>query len=242
MDEAVVGRVRELRDQVQGTVFAAAHGKDHGSSGRDAIAAEREALASARSAGSEGQSKLVAARRDREAACAKIHDHEQELEGAVAEIQAEDRGAARQATCSAPLPAGPIRYGSAAQLIWPVNGPVVSGFGMRWRPDAPGDRHRRSRPERRSAPPPPARSSSPSPRPTAAATATTPASTTVGACDLLRPPGVLRRPRRPAGPSGPGDRLPAAPGTASARICTSRCAIGGAHGPSGVFVGPNTQS
>jgi murein DD-endopeptidase MepM/ murein hydrolase activator NlpD len=29
------------------------------------------------------------------------------------------------------LPAGPIRHGTG-QLVWPVNGPVVSPFGMRW--------------------------------------------------------------------------------------------------------------
>ncbi len=30
-----------------------------------------------------------------------------------------------------PLPAGPIRGGSGSGLIWPVDGPVVSGFGPR---------------------------------------------------------------------------------------------------------------
>ncbi len=33
---------------------------------------------------------------------------------------------------SAPLPAGPIQPGNGSGLIWPVNGPVVSGFGYRW--------------------------------------------------------------------------------------------------------------
>ena len=76
------------------------------------------------------QSKLVEARRDREAVLSKINDHEQKIEGSVAEIQAEI-AAQLGASSSSPLPAGPIRYGSG-QLIWPVDGPVVSGFGMRW--------------------------------------------------------------------------------------------------------------
>ena len=52
------------------------------------------------------------------------------VEGELAEIQAEI-AAQLQSTSSAPLPAGPIRYG-AGQLIWPVDGAVVSGFGPRW--------------------------------------------------------------------------------------------------------------
>ena len=32
---------------------------------------------------------------------------------------------------SVPLPAGPIRPGSGSGMIWPVDGPVVSGFGPR---------------------------------------------------------------------------------------------------------------
>jgi murein DD-endopeptidase MepM/ murein hydrolase activator NlpD len=130
MDEAVVDRVRELRDQVQNTVSRLRSAKLRIEAARDAIAAEREALASARSAVQHRQATLVAARREREAALATINDHEQHIEGVVAEIQAEI-AAQLQSTSSAPLPAGPIRYGSGS-LIWPVDGPVVSGFGMRW--------------------------------------------------------------------------------------------------------------
>ena len=78
----------------------------------------------------ERQSKLVAARADREAALAKINDHEEELDGEVAAIQGEI-AAQLGGSGSAPLPAGPIQPGSGSGLIWPVDGPVVSGFGMR---------------------------------------------------------------------------------------------------------------
>ena len=130
MDEAVVERVRQLRDQVQGTVSRLRSAKLRIESARDAIASERQALVDARSAVQQRQSKLVKARRDREAVLSKINDHEQKIEGSVAEIQAEI-AAQLGASSSSPLPAGPIRYGSG-QLIWPVDGPVVSGFGMRW--------------------------------------------------------------------------------------------------------------
>jgi murein DD-endopeptidase MepM/ murein hydrolase activator NlpD len=130
LDEAIVGRVRELRDQVKRTVERLRSAKQTIEAARDAIAAEQQALAQARAAVQARQSKLVDARRRREAALAKINEHADHIEGDMAEIQAEI-AAQLQSTSSAPLPAGPIRYGSG-QLIWPVDGPVVSGFGPRW--------------------------------------------------------------------------------------------------------------
>lgn len=130
LDEAVVTRVRDLRDQVKNTVARLRSAKNTIEAARDAIAAEEQALASARAAVQSRQSELVAARRAREAALSQISTHEDHLEADLAEISAEI-AAQLQSTSSAPLPAGPIRYGSG-QLIWPVDGPVVSGFGPRW--------------------------------------------------------------------------------------------------------------
>ena len=130
MDEAVVGRVRELRDQVKRTVARLRTAKDQIETARDAIAAEEQALAGARSAVQQRQAALVSARAERLAALRKIRRHEEELDGSVAAIQG--KIAARlAATGSAPLPPGPIRAGSGSGLIWPVDGPVVSGFGSR---------------------------------------------------------------------------------------------------------------
>jgi len=129
MDEAVVGRVRDLRDEVQGLVARLRDAKDRIESARDAIASEKEALTAARTALQSHERELVATRADREAALQKVGEHEQELDGSVAAIQGKI-AAQLAATGSAPLPAGPIKGGSGG-LIWPVNGPVVSGFGPR---------------------------------------------------------------------------------------------------------------
>ena len=130
MDEAVVGRVRELRNEVKRTVARLRAAKDTIESARDAIAAEERVLASARAAVQRRQGALLAARGERVAALRRIREHEEELDGSVARIQA--KIAARLAGYgSAPLPAGPIRAGNGSGLIWPVDGPVVSGFGSR---------------------------------------------------------------------------------------------------------------
>ncbi len=131
MDEAIVGRVRTLRDQVKRTVARLRGAKKRIEAARDAIAAQEQALASARQAVQGRQSSLVAVRREREAALAKIDTHAERVEGAMAEIQAKI-AAQLQSTSSAPLPAGPLTSPSAAGLVWPVSGPVVSGFGYRW--------------------------------------------------------------------------------------------------------------
>jgi peptidoglycan DL-endopeptidase CwlO len=130
MDEAVVGRVRDLRDQVQELVDRLRSAKNRIESARDAIASEQQALTEARAALQSRQQQLVDARGAREAALQQIIEHEVELDGEVAELQGE-LAAQLSATGATPLPAGPIVGGSGG-LIWPVNGPVVSGFGMRW--------------------------------------------------------------------------------------------------------------
>jgi peptidoglycan DL-endopeptidase CwlO len=130
MDEAVVGRVRDLRNQVRRTVARLRTAKNQIETARDAIAAEEQALASARSAVQQRQAALVSARAERLSALHEIRQHEEELDGSVAAIQGKI-AAQLAATGSAPLPAGPIRGGSGSGLIWPVNGPVVSGFGPR---------------------------------------------------------------------------------------------------------------
>jgi murein DD-endopeptidase MepM/ murein hydrolase activator NlpD len=129
-DEAIVGRVRDLRDEVRGTVLRLRAVRDRIKAARDAVAAEERALASTRAAVQHRQSQLVAARGERVAALRKIRGHERELDGSVAKIQA--KIAARLAGYgSAPLPLGPVRAGNGSGLIWPVDGPVVSGFGPR---------------------------------------------------------------------------------------------------------------
>lgn len=130
MDEAVVGRVRELRNEVRRIVTRLRTAKERIESARDEIAAEEQALASARQTLQSRQSELLSVRGQREAALEKISSHEQELDGSVAEIQG--RIAAELAeTGSTPLPAGPIQYGASGSMIWPVDGTVVSGFGGR---------------------------------------------------------------------------------------------------------------
>jgi murein DD-endopeptidase MepM/ murein hydrolase activator NlpD len=129
MDEAVVGRVRDLRDQVKELVTRLRDSKDRIEDARDAIASEKEALTAARAALQSHQAELVAARHDREAALAKVNRHEEELDGDLSEIQGKIAAQLAE-TGSMPLPAGPIKGGSGS-MIWPVDGPVVSGFGSR---------------------------------------------------------------------------------------------------------------
>jgi murein DD-endopeptidase MepM/ murein hydrolase activator NlpD len=129
MDEAVVGRVRDLRDQVKELVTRLRDSKNRIEDARDAIASEKEALTTARAALQSHQAELVATRHDREAALAKVSQHEEELDGDLSEIQGKIAAQLAE-TGSAPLPAGPIKGGSGS-MIWPVDGPVVSGFGSR---------------------------------------------------------------------------------------------------------------
>jgi murein DD-endopeptidase MepM/ murein hydrolase activator NlpD len=127
-DQLLIGRVRQLRNESRAVVDRLRTVRDRITAARDAIAAHKQELVRTRSSIEAQQSKLVRARGKREDALAKIRAKEQELDGAVANLQA--KIAARLAPGNA-LPAGPIQGGSSG-IIWPVNGPIVSGFGWRF--------------------------------------------------------------------------------------------------------------
>jgi len=121
--------VRQLRDGVALTVERRAAAKGDIEHARDVIATEARELVATRGALQGRQGALVSARGDREAALAKVRHHETELDGDVEAIQgkiAEELAA----TGSMPLPLGAIKPGSGS-MIWPVDGPIASGFGPR---------------------------------------------------------------------------------------------------------------
>ena len=97
-----------------------------------AILRQRDQIASVRNNLVSSRADLRGARNDRAAVLARVKDTHSELEGDLAALEREQArvqsalsGAGQRAF------AGPVKQGSG-QLIWPVNGAVVSPFGMRW--------------------------------------------------------------------------------------------------------------
>jgi murein DD-endopeptidase MepM/ murein hydrolase activator NlpD len=135
-DNRIVTKVRDLTAQVN------KQAKDLGALEAEAtiatnrILSQRNEIASAKGAIVARQSDLVAARNKRDGALSSIRASREDLEGHLHSLegkqaQIEARLRAAQTGVSAPGPAGPIKRGSG-NFIWPVNGPIVSPFGMRW--------------------------------------------------------------------------------------------------------------
>ena len=121
-DGDIVGRVRELRNEMQvtfNTVKAA----------RDTIAQRKAELDATRAQLESRKTQLAAARGAQHDTLVAVRKRQDDLEGDLSDIS--EKIAEQLAESAGVLPAGPIRPGGHG-LIWPVNGPVVSGFGMRW--------------------------------------------------------------------------------------------------------------
>jgi murein DD-endopeptidase MepM/ murein hydrolase activator NlpD len=121
-DSEIVGRVRELRNEMRETV-------ERVREARDAIAERKQELERTRAKLESRTTELTAARSRQQATLAEVREQQRVLEGDLSEISAQIE---EQLSASAtPLPAGPIRGGSSG-MIWPVNGSLTSGFGLRW--------------------------------------------------------------------------------------------------------------
>lgn len=121
-DNDIVARVRALRNEMRVTVNTVR-------SARDQIAAHKQELAATREKLKQRTTELATARRKQHATLSQVRKQQEDLEGDLSDIS--QKIAEQLAANTGSLPAGPIRGGSG-MFIWPVNGPVVSGFGMRW--------------------------------------------------------------------------------------------------------------
>jgi murein DD-endopeptidase MepM/ murein hydrolase activator NlpD len=130
-DSRIVGRVKTLKEESERKKELLASLKKRAEAAVAEIEAQRRALADARAGIESRQADLASARNAKRGSLSNVRESEKELEedlaaqeAASAQVQAQLQGSGGHA------PAGPIRQGS--HFIWPVNGPVVSPFGMRW--------------------------------------------------------------------------------------------------------------
>ena len=129
-DRTITDRVRDLRDQARDQAIELADLEEQEQLAAERILAERDQIATAQSQLVASRDELAAVRADKRGALATVKDSRIALEGDLRALEAEQ--ARVQAALANPAPAaGPIRQGTG-QLVWPVNGPVVSPFGMRW--------------------------------------------------------------------------------------------------------------
>jgi murein DD-endopeptidase MepM/ murein hydrolase activator NlpD len=130
-DSALVERVRELKRQSAVKRRLLLELKQRAQAAVDEIEAQQRELARTRAAVASRQGDLAAARRTKHGTLAATREDRHELEAHIRGLEAASAQVQAQLGAGGPVPAGPVRQGSGG-FIWPVNGPVVSGFGMRW--------------------------------------------------------------------------------------------------------------
>ncbi|MDX6588691.1 MAG: hypothetical protein QOI31_3164 [Solirubrobacterales bacterium] len=127
-DAGIVDRVRDLRNASEDLVGDIRDA-------RDEIAAKKAELERTRMQLEAREAELAAVRDQKAAALDATRVKEDALENDLSHLNAQIQQALIDAqsstTTTDPLPAGPVQ-GASGGFIWPVNGPVVSPFGMRW--------------------------------------------------------------------------------------------------------------
>ncbi len=127
-DREITDRVRGLRDTARGQAVQLADLEEQEQLAAEKILRDRDQIAAVEQELVGARDQLASARADKRGALAEVRDSRVRLEGDLAALEAEQ---ARVQAAIQGASGGTFKQGSG-QLSWPVNGPVVSPFGMRW--------------------------------------------------------------------------------------------------------------
>jgi murein DD-endopeptidase MepM/ murein hydrolase activator NlpD len=134
-DARIIDRVRTARADAKKTAEHLGVLEGRQTKIAAAIEARRDEVSRVRGQLVDRRDQFAAVRSDKATALASTRDSRKDLEGDLAALEAANaKIQAQLANAQNGTPstkAGPIRPG-AGGLIWPVNGPIVSPFGMRW--------------------------------------------------------------------------------------------------------------
>src|SRR5829696_9289461 len=134
-DARIIDRVRTARADAKRTAKRLDALEKRQTKVAAAIEARRDEVSRVRGQLVDRRDQFAAVRSDKATALASTRDSRRHLEGDLASLEAANRRVQAQLAVaqngSAPATSGPIRPGSGG-LVWPVNGPIVSPFGMRW--------------------------------------------------------------------------------------------------------------
>ncbi len=128
-DREITDDVRVLRDRAEDQAIKLAKLEEREQLAAERILRWRDQIAAVQGQLVSSRDELASARSNRRSALGQVRSSRVALEGDLRALEAE-QARVTAALRGAPAP-GPIRQGSGS-LIWPVNGPVVSPFGMRW--------------------------------------------------------------------------------------------------------------
>jgi murein DD-endopeptidase MepM/ murein hydrolase activator NlpD len=127
-DREITDRVRVLRDKAKDQTVQLAELEEQEQLAAERILSERNQIAAVEQQLEGARDQLASARADRAGALAQVRSSRVELEGDLKALEAEQ---ARVQAAIQGASGGSFKQGTG-QLGWPVSGPVVSPFGMRW--------------------------------------------------------------------------------------------------------------
>ena len=135
-DARIIGIVRSAKADATSSAIRLAKLEQRAATVAQQVKDERDGVAAIKGQLVERQGRYSTARSAKQTLLASTRGARESLEGNLRDLQAQEAKISAQLRASAASSpgaaiSGPIRQGSGG-LIWPVNGPIVSPFGMRW--------------------------------------------------------------------------------------------------------------